>query len=152
MAAVSEQDVSASEAPWMQVLSLQQQVAAQMANVVESLQGQATGSTPAIARELVMLFDFIEQRLSAVGHQEDPRWQELVSVRSRLLEILSKQGMKRLTMDDFHADPSSFQPALEVDTRRPEEDGMVLRVLREGFRWGDAIFRPAEVEIARYTI
>lgn len=147
---IANEDI-ASGTSWQQVLSMQQQVAAQMADVVHSLQGQVS-TNHTLIRELLMLFDFIDLRLSVIGQPSDPRWQEMASVRSKLLDILSLQGLVRLSLDDLNQSHSNYHVVQEVDTMRPEEDGQILRIVREGFRQGETLLRPAEVEINRYNL
>jgi molecular chaperone GrpE (heat shock protein) len=45
-------------------------------------------------------------------------------------------------------DPGSMK-AVDIDSQSDADEGTVLEIYRPGYWWHDAVYRPAEVKVAR---
>lgn len=63
-------------------------------------------------------------------------------------EALTRLGVRPMDCIGRPFDPGSMK-AVDVDERSDAEDGTVLEVYRQGYWWNNAVYRPAEVKVAR---
>jgi hypothetical protein len=63
-------------------------------------------------------------------------------------EALTRLGVRPMDCVGRPFDPGSMK-AVDVDERSDAEDGTVLEVYRQGYWWNNAVYRPAEVKVAR---
>ncbi|TNE44194.1 MAG: nucleotide exchange factor GrpE [Deltaproteobacteria bacterium] len=136
------------------LLGLQSKLVEQMSEVSSVLMdGVWHSSSHALLQDLLFFYDFVDMRMKNLREQgptAEARWQELSSVQTRLVGLLAQHGLSPLGVEEMERDPSCCRVMQEVITMNPEEDGRIARLLRQGFRLGNKVFRPAEVEIQRF--
>jgi molecular chaperone GrpE len=72
-------------------------------------------------------------------------------VRKGFLARLAQFGVTPLPSLGQRFDPGRHEALSMVPVRDPENDGLVQGVVREGYRIGDEILRPAAVAVGRYS-
>jgi molecular chaperone GrpE len=74
-----------------------------------------------------------------------PEWRSGVDqIRNQLLDVLSRQGVKRFGKIGEAFDHALHEAVQESDDM-PGEPGTIVRVLRFGYKMGDRVIRPAQV-------
>jgi molecular chaperone GrpE len=68
--------------------------------------------------------------------------------REVLDEALMCWGVRPMDCVGRPFDPGSMK-AVDIDERSDAEDGTVLEIYRQGYWWNNAVYRPAEVKVAR---
>lgn len=68
-----------------------------------------------------------------------------------LAKALEEHGVERIEAREAAFDPEYHQGVLMAEARTPEEDGTVSRVFSEGYRLGDLLIRPAQVEVRNWS-
>ncbi len=136
------------------LLGMQSKLVEQMSEVASVVSdGVWHSSSHALLQDLLFFYDFVDMRMKNLREQgptAEARWQELSSVQTRLVGLLAQHGLSPLGVDEMELNPSCCRVMQEVITMNPEEDGRIARLLRQGFRLGNKIFRPAEVELQRF--
>ncbi|MBM4025912.1 MAG: nucleotide exchange factor GrpE [Planctomycetes bacterium] len=115
---------------WRKVFSRPQTQAAQLSSVEGPQEGTAPEAADA-AREAV--------RSLLKGY---------LLAREVLDEALARFGVCPMDCVGEPFDPATMR-AVDIDSQSDAEDGTVLEVYRQGYRWHDAVYRPAEVKVAR---
>ncbi len=64
-----------------------------------------------------------------------------------LVKALEDQGVSRIDAGGEQFDPELHQGLMTTAAASPEEDGTISRVFSEGYRLGDLLIRPAQVEV-----
>ena len=70
-------------------------------------------------------------------------------VRDQFLARLEGFGVKRMDAVGQKFDPSLHEAVTTIPTTDPTRDGVIAGVIREGYRIGDEVLRPASVAVAR---
>jgi molecular chaperone GrpE (heat shock protein) len=98
--------------------------------------------------DLILLYDRIEQICSA---QTDPATADLLgTIRDELLEVLYRRDVAPICHASVNFD-SSVQQAIGTEPAAgPDDNNVVARVIRRGFRYGERVLRPEEVIVKRY--
>lgn len=68
-----------------------------------------------------------------------------------LAKALEEHGVQRIEARAAPFDPELHQGVLMAEASSPEEDGTISRVFSEGYRLGDLLVRPAQVEVRNWT-
>jgi len=97
--------------------------------------------------DLILLYD----RMDAASDLATGESAQLVfSLREELKEILLRRDLHPISTGDDSFDPR-LQRAVSTEVAvSPEEDGKVIRIIREGFSCGELVIRPQEVVVARF--
>lgn len=95
-----------------------------------------------VLRQVVLVLDRIESA---------PQCGDVDSISSELEELLVRQGVSRMACVGTPFTPSLHQAVRVAEVENAEQDGIVLRELRGGYRHGDKVLRAAEVEVGRYV-
>ena len=66
-------------------------------------------------------------------------------VRRQFLAKLESFGVKRIESEGQPFDPSLHEAVSAVPTASPDQDGIVVGIVRHGYRIGDDVLRPASV-------
>jgi molecular chaperone GrpE len=118
---------------------------------VEKEQAEAyqTAAARIIARYLEVADDFERALKDRPSEGDGARWAEGVTLIQRKLQaILESEGVTRI-----EAEGQEFDPALhEAVTHEDSEEhpaGHIIEVLRQGYRLGERVIRPAFVRVAR---
>lgn len=79
---------------------------------------------------------------------------ELVSILQTLshevLEILYRRGVELIVAPSNKFDPRIQQVVEVIPAKTPAEDGLVVHMVRHGFKYKDVVLRPEEVVIKKY--
>jgi len=70
-------------------------------------------------------------------------------VRRQFLSKLEGFGVKRIQSEGQRFDPTLHEAISTVPATSPEQDGVVVGVIRHGYRIGDEVLRPAAVAVAK---
>ncbi|MEJ2483852.1 MAG: nucleotide exchange factor GrpE, partial [Gemmatimonadota bacterium] len=68
-----------------------------------------------------------------------------------LAKALEEHGVMRIEAREAAFDPELHQGVLMAEASSPQEDGTISRVFSEGYRLGDLLVRPAQVEVRSWT-
>jgi molecular chaperone GrpE (heat shock protein) len=110
--------------------------------------GELRGAQLPLVRDLMRLCDDVERMRAVAGEAAG----DLALVEKGLLDILARNGIEKLGVEQGESFDSRLHTAAGVDSTDDEQlDRTVAEVVRNGFRWdsGDVI-RVAEVRAYRY--
>ncbi|HVC18850.1 MAG TPA: nucleotide exchange factor GrpE [Vicinamibacterales bacterium] len=101
--------------------------------------------------ELLDVMDNLDRALTAARDTggSDPLRQGVEMVRNQFLARLEEFGVRRLQTMGEPFDPARHEAVSTIATDRPDQDGRVAGVIREGYTFGDELLRPAAVVVAR---
>jgi molecular chaperone GrpE len=88
-------------------------------------------------------------RTSPDGNQLAALMQGVELVRRQLLAKLEGFGVRRIESEGQPFDPSLHEAISAVPAVDPSQDGLVVGVVRHGYRIGDDVLRPAAVAVAK---
>ena len=105
----------------------------------------------ALHSELMDIIDAFENIFNTIQNQED-QFDKTVkrainsfrSIHRKLIRTLEAQGVQKIDLKDGKAQPGLCQ-VLETRVDAGQEEGTILSIVRQGYRAGDRILRPAEV-------
>ena len=69
-------------------------------------------------------------------------------MKKQLDEFLSRQGVEEIPAEDTVFDPAVHE-AVSQEECGDVEEGMILRVVRRGYRMSERLLRPANVVVAK---
>jgi len=121
-------------------------------NFRKRVERERAGAAQSGKRDIVMnLLDLADSFDRAFQYSGDAPagWAEgLQSIRRKLLGILEAQGVTPFESVGEPFDPERHEAvgAVESDVHQP---GSVAEEIQRGYRWGDALLRPARVRVAR---
>ena len=103
-----------------------------------------------IIKELLAVVDNLDRTLLSLD-KSDEKLQNIIlgieMVHKQFLEILSKNGLKRLSSLGEEFNPN-FHEALQ-QKESEEDEGTILEVYQEGYKLNDRLIRPAKVIVAK---
>jgi molecular chaperone GrpE len=104
-----------------------------------------------ILSELLEVVDNLERALDAAKRSPsaDALLQGVEMVRRQFLSKLEGLGVKPIESGDGRFDPALHEAVSTVPASTPDQDGMVVGVIRQGYRIGDDVLRPAAVAVAK---
>jgi len=104
-----------------------------------------------ILSELLEVVDNLERALEAAKRSPsaDALLQGVEMVRRQFLSKLEGLGVKPIESGDSRFDPALHEAVSTVPATSPDQDGMVVGVIRQGYRIGDDVLRPAAVAVAK---
>lgn len=71
-------------------------------------------------------------------------------VQEKLTGALARLGLEVIEAEGERFDPERHEAVLTVPAETPEEDGRIVQALTRGYRFGDRLLRPAQVQVKRY--
>jgi molecular chaperone GrpE len=89
-------------------------------------------------------------KTNTAGDQLGALLQGVEMVRRQFLAKLEGFGVTRIASEGQPFDPALHEAVSAVPAATPEQDGRVIGVVRQGYRIGDEILRPASVAVARH--
>ena len=115
----------------------------------ESIQLSQT-ITGSIIKKYLVILDDLELALKAKpGQGEGAAWAEGIELIARKLEaILDSEGIERINQNKVPFDPNMHE-AISNEESPDFTSGDVIEVVRQGYKLGDRILRPAMVRVAR---
>ena len=88
-------------------------------------------------------------RSNAAGGRIDTLLQGVDLVKRQFLAKLEGFGVTRIESDGQRFDPALHEAISAVPAASPDQDGVVVGVVRHGYRIGDEVLRPASVAVAK---
>ena len=118
-------------------------------------QQQANAESEELFLELIELFDaleFLHNYVSDNLESLQPSGQHLlnfiVSIESKLLNILQKREVQLIDFQDTHPD-FRYCKVVDIEVRNDLENQTITKIIRRGFIMGDKILRPVEVIVSK---
>lgn len=106
------------------------------------------GSQKPLLKGIILLYDTMKRSLETVTELSG---QEAITLHlEELVELLHRHDVELMTDPPEKFDPKVQSAIGTEDAETPEEDKAVVRVVRDGFRWGPHVLRPQEVVIKVY--
>jgi molecular chaperone GrpE len=90
-------------------------------------------------------------RSNASGDKHDALLQGVDLVRRQFLAKLEGFGVTRIASEGQPFDPLLHEAVSAVPAAAAEQDGMVIGIVRHGYRIGDEVLRPAAVAVAKWN-
>jgi molecular chaperone GrpE len=110
---------------------------------------QADQAVVDLLGELLTVADDFERALAADAPAGAANYRKGVElIHSKLVDLLSKQGIKPITALGADFDPNLHQ-AVSYEAAPDRRDGEVLEELRKGYMIRDRLLRPAMVKVAK---
>jgi molecular chaperone GrpE len=88
-------------------------------------------------------------RTNVSEHTLNALLQGVDMVRRQFLAKLEGFGVTRIESDGQPFDPALHEAISSVPAASAEQDGQIVGVIREGYRIGDDVLRPASVAVAK---
>ncbi len=106
--------------------------------------------TGEIVKKYLVVLDDMELALKARPKEgEGAAWSEGIELIARKLQaILDAEGIERINQNKVQFDPNLHE-AISNEEAPDFESGEVIEVVRQGYKIGDRILRPAMVRVAR---
>jgi len=107
-----------------------------------------------ILSELLEVVDNLERAIEAAKRSPsaDTLLQGVDMVRRQFLSKLEGLGVKPIVSnDDARFDPALHEAVTTVPAATADEDGMIVGVIRPGYRIGEDVLRPAAVAVAKHS-
>lgn len=103
----------------------------------------------ALLEELLPVLDNFEMGLqAAAGDQESMIFRGMAMVKKQMDDFLSGQGVEEIPASGEVFDPN-LHDAVSQEESAEMDEGMVLRVIRRGFKMRDRLLRPANVIVTK---
>ena len=104
-----------------------------------------------ILSELLEVVDNLERAIEAAKRSPsiDTVLQGVDMVRRQFLSKLDGLGVKPIASNGGRFDPTVHEAVTTVPATSADQDGMIVGVIRPGYRIGEDVLRPAAVAVAR---
>ncbi|HXW07701.1 MAG TPA: nucleotide exchange factor GrpE [Vicinamibacterales bacterium] len=104
-----------------------------------------------VLSEMLEVLDNLDRALESgrQGSTADALLQGVEMVRRQFLAKLEGLGVRRIEVEGQSFDPSVHDAVTTVPAASPEQDGLVIGVIRHGYRIGEDVLRPASVAVAK---
>jgi molecular chaperone GrpE len=106
-----------------------------------------------ILADLLDVVDNLDRALDAARQPRattDALLQGVEMVRRQFLAKLEGLGVTRIDVEEQRFDPEVHEAVTTVPASTPDDDGMIVGVIRHGYRIGDDVLRPAAVAVAKW--
>jgi molecular chaperone GrpE len=104
-----------------------------------------------ILADLLDVVDNLDRAIDAAKQQSsstDALLEGVEMVRRQFLAKLESLGVKRMVSVGVPFDPTLHEAIATVPAASPDQDGVIVGVVRQGYRIGDDVLRPAAVAVA----
>jgi molecular chaperone GrpE len=104
-----------------------------------------------ILADLLEVVDNLDRAIDAAtqpGASTDALLEGVEMVRRQFLAKLESFGVKRIDSHGVRFDPTLHEAITAVPAASPDQDGIVVGVVRHGYRVGEDVLRPAAVAVA----
>jgi molecular chaperone GrpE len=104
-----------------------------------------------ILADLLEVVDNLDRAIESARQSAsaDSLLQGVDMVRRQFLAKLESFGVTRIDAADQPFDPAVHEAVTTVPAATPEHDGVVVGVIRHGYRIGEEVLRPASVAVAK---
>jgi molecular chaperone GrpE len=106
--------------------------------------------TGEVIKKYLVILDDLELALKNQPKEgEGAAWAEGINLITRKLQsIIDSEGIERINQDNVPFDPNLHE-AISNEENPAFESGQIIEVVRQGYKLGDRILRPAMVRVAR---
>lgn len=101
-----------------------------------------------ILRSLIDVLDGFDRALQQISGMDQSVLDGMRMIQRQLLSLLQVQGVTPFQSLGQRFDPAQHEAADSVESDE-YEPGFVIEELSRGYRWGDEVFRPARVRVAK---
>ena len=104
-----------------------------------------------VLSEMLEILDNLDRAVEAAGStaSSDALLRGVDMVRRQFLAKLESLGVKRIDVDSQRFDPALHEAITIVPVSSPDQDGVVVGVIRHGYRIGEDVLRPAGVAVGK---
>jgi molecular chaperone GrpE len=104
-----------------------------------------------VLAEILEVLDNLDRAVDAAGRAQsvDSVIQGIDLVRRQFLSKLEGLGVTRIDASGQPFDPQLHEAVTTIPASSPEQDGLVVGVVRHGYRVGTDVLRPATVAVAK---
>jgi molecular chaperone GrpE len=104
-----------------------------------------------ILSELLEIVDNLDRAIDAARQSPSPEalLQGVEMVRRQFLSKLEGLGVKPMAAAATRFDPALHEAISSVPAASADQDGMIVGVIRQGYRIGEDVLRPAAVAVAK---
>ena len=104
-----------------------------------------------VLSEILEILDNLDRAVDAAGNAASPDalLQGVDMVRRQFLAKLEGLGVKRIEAASQRFDPALHEAITMVPVSSPDQDGMILGIIRHGYRIGEEVLRPAGVAVGK---
>jgi molecular chaperone GrpE len=95
--------------------------------------------------------DHLERALAAAAEGGESFREGLRLIHARLLAALGAQGVERIDLLGAPYDPEIAEAVAVVEVADPSQHDLVVAEVRPGYRLGERLLRPAQVQVGRYA-
>lgn len=114
----------------------------------EQAESSQIATASVISRILPMLDDFDLALKNMPDNAEAKKWAQGVSlVQRKFVTLLESEGIKRIEAEGQQFDPNFHEAVVHQESDQPENE--VVEVLRQGYKLGDKVLRPALVKVSK---
>jgi molecular chaperone GrpE len=101
--------------------------------------------------EMLEILDNLDRAIesSRGSSSVDALLQGVEMVRRQFLSKLEGLGVRRIDAEGQRFDPALHEAITTVPAAAPDQDGLIVGVIRHGYRIGDEVLRPASVAVAQ---
>lgn len=115
----------------------------------EMEQSYAATAAQILARYLPILDDIERALRERPTENEVQAWTEGIElIHRKLTALLEAEGVERIPAESQRFDPNLHE-AISFEEKDGHEEGQIIDVIRQGYRLGERILRPAVVRVAR---
>ena len=114
---------------------------------------QAKYATEDMIAQLLPVVDSFDMAFAnkEVWESLDSNWRKGVEyIHAQLLKILEDNGLSKIEPYDAVFDPTMHESVGEVETKKKEEEGKIIEVVRMGYIIGGKVVRPLQVKVGIY--
>lgn len=112
-----------------------------------------------ILADLLEVVDNLDRAIHSAGQSATPEvpsagpaqalLQGVEMVRRQFLAKLEAFGVTRIDAEDQQFDPEVHEAVTTVPAPTPDRDGVIVGIIRHGYRIGEDVLRPASVAVAK---
>ena len=107
-----------------------------------------------ILADLLEVVDNLDRAIDAAKanraeERSDSLLQGVEMVKQQFLAKLEGFGVKRIASEGQPFDPALHEAVSAVPAATPDQDGLIVGVIRHGYRIGEDVLRPASVAVAK---
>jgi molecular chaperone GrpE len=102
-----------------------------------------------LVRELLPVLDNFERAINHLENTPHSTFSEGIKlINKELLEILKKRGLRRLEVVGQPFNPTFHEAVLQEESSEYEE-GVIIKEVQPGYKFGEILLRPAQVIISK---
>jgi molecular chaperone GrpE len=115
----------------------------------KEIQKDVERSRRSVIVSFLEVLDNLDRALEAGGDRQDTLVQGVALVRQQFLATLEGLGVTRVEPLGQRFDPLQHEAVSTVPAVSPEQDDVVIGVVRPGYLMGEDVLRAAQVAVAR---